>query len=44
MGYEEITASSLVKLDFEGNIIDPGSVRGVVNFVSFITTLFCGMT
>mmetsp|Transcript_11330 Transcript_11330/g.14761 ORF Transcript_11330/g.14761 Transcript_11330/m.14761 type:complete len:297 (-) Transcript_11330:204-1094(-) len=35
MGFEEVTASSLVKIDHEGNVLDPGSVAGAVNLAGF---------
>ena len=31
MGFSEVTASSLVKIDVDGNVLDPGSVAGAVN-------------
>lgn len=37
MHFSEITASSLVKIDLEGNIIDPGSTKYGVNKVNLLT-------
>jgi ribulose-5-phosphate 4-epimerase/fuculose-1-phosphate aldolase len=30
-GWDEVTSSSLVTVDVHGNIVDPGSVKGVIN-------------
>lgn len=35
MGFEEVTASSLVKVDHAGNVLDPGSVAPAVNRAGF---------
>ena len=35
MGFDEVTASSLVKIDVDGNVLDPGSVGGHVNLAGF---------
>jgi ribulose-5-phosphate 4-epimerase/fuculose-1-phosphate aldolase len=35
MGFSEVTASSLVKVDVDGNVIEPGSVGGHVNLAGF---------
>jgi len=35
-GFDEITASSLVKIDTNGNVIDPGSQGGAVNRAGFV--------
>jgi len=35
MGFDEITASSLVKIDIDGNVVDPGSVAPAVNLAGF---------
>eukprot|EP00163_Fabomonas_tropica_P006628 TRINITY_DN1619_c0_g1_i1.p1 TRINITY_DN1619_c0_g1~~TRINITY_DN1619_c0_g1_i1.p1 ORF type:complete len:227 (-),score=8.94 TRINITY_DN1619_c0_g1_i1:352-1032(-) len=34
--YDEITASSLVKVDLGGNIVDPGNTEWGVNFAGFV--------
>mmetsp|Transcript_46636 Transcript_46636/g.59907 ORF Transcript_46636/g.59907 Transcript_46636/m.59907 type:complete len:305 (-) Transcript_46636:241-1155(-) len=36
LGYEEITASSLVTIDQEGNVVDKGSSTGKVNAAGFV--------
>ena len=36
LGYEEVTASSLVKVDGKGSVVDPGSGTGVVNAAGFV--------
>ena len=35
MGFEEVTASSLLKIDHEGNVIEEGSMGSTVNFAGF---------
>ena len=35
MGFEEVTASSLVKIDHEGNVLQEGSQGSTVNFAGF---------
>jgi ribulose-5-phosphate 4-epimerase/fuculose-1-phosphate aldolase len=35
MGFDEVTASSLVKIDHVGNVLHPGSVAGTVNLAGF---------
>jgi hypothetical protein len=47
MGFDEVTASSLVKIDHEGNVIHPGSIAGTVNLGTspakylFVLSLVC---
>ena len=36
MGFNEITASSLVKIDLDGNVVAPGTHGGAVNKAGFV--------
>jgi len=35
MGFDEVTASSLVKIDVTGNVLNPGTMGGAVNLAGF---------
>lgn len=36
MTFNEVTASSLVKIDIDGNVIDPGNASGIVNVAGYV--------
>ena len=36
MGFDEVTASSLVKIDGAGNVVDPGECTGAVNKAGYV--------